>query len=63
MYGVYARLDAFDDIFAKQQFSDDPDGNLYACFRDDGEADLRYLGTNPNSYRPSYFKESNASQR
>ena len=62
MYGVYARLDAFDSGFAKQQFSNDPDGNLYACFRDAGEADLLYRGTNPNSYRPSYFKESNASQ-
>ena len=61
MYGVYARLDAFDSFFAEQHFSDDPDGNLYSCFRDNGEADLRYLGTNPNSYRPSYFKESNAS--
>jgi hypothetical protein len=61
MYGVYARLDAFDGFFADQYFCDGADGNLYACFRDNGEADLRYLGTNPNSYRPSYFKESNAS--
>ncbi len=61
MYGVYARLDAFDGYFADQYFCDGADGNLYACFRDNGEADLRYLGTNPNSYRPSYFKESNAS--
>jgi len=61
MYGVYARLDAFDGYFADQYFCDGADGNLYACFRDNGEADLRYLGTNPNSYRASYFKESNAS--
>jgi hypothetical protein len=60
MYGVYARLDAFDGFFADQYFCDGADGNLYACFRDNGEADLRYLGTNANSYRPSYFKESNA---
>ncbi len=62
MYGVYARLDAFDSFFADQYYCDGGDGNLYACFRDNGEADLRYLGTNPNSYRPSYFKESNASR-
>jgi len=62
MYGVYARLDAFDDYFADQYFCDGGNGNLYACFRDNGEADLHYAGTNPNSYRPSYFKESNASR-
>jgi hypothetical protein len=62
MYGVYARLDATDSFFAKQHFPNDPDGNLYACFRDAGEAELRYVGTNPNAYRPSYFKETNASQ-
>jgi hypothetical protein len=62
MYGVYARLDAFDSGFAKQQFSSDPDGNLYAGFRDAGEADFRYFGTNPNAYRPSYFKNSNAAE-
>ncbi len=62
MYGVYVRLDAFDDTYAKADFCDDPDGNLYSCFRDNGEADLLYRGTNPNSYRPSYFKESNASR-
>jgi hypothetical protein len=61
MYGVYARLDAFDGVFADEYFCDGSDGNLYACFRDAGEADLRYLGTNPNAYRASYFKESNAS--
>ncbi len=62
MHGVYVRLDAFDDTYAKQDFCDDPDGNLYSCFRDNGEADLRYRGTNPDLYRPSYFKESNASR-
>ncbi|MCX5643405.1 MAG: lamin tail domain-containing protein, partial [Phycisphaerae bacterium] len=62
MYGVYGRLDAVDSFMVKQQFPSDPDGNFYTCFRDNGEADLRYLGTNPNSYRPSYFKGTNASQ-
>lgn len=62
MFGVYVRLDAFDEDFAAKYFPEDPDGNLYACFRDAGEADFRYLGANPNAYRPSYFKESNVSQ-
>jgi hypothetical protein len=62
MFGVYARLDAVDSFLTKQHFPDDPDGNFYTCFRDNGEAELRYVGTNPNSYRPSYFKGTNASQ-
>ncbi len=62
MFGVFVHFDAFDDDFAAKFFPDDPEGNLYACFRDNGEADLRYRGTNPDTYRPSYFKESNASQ-
>jgi hypothetical protein len=61
MFGVYVRLEAFDGDFAKRHFPGDPNGNLYACFRDAGEADLRYRGTNPDTYRPSYFKESNVS--
>ena len=60
MYGVYAQLDALDSFFAERYFPSDPDGNLYSCFRDNGEADLRYLGSGPGPYRPSYFKESNA---
>lgn len=63
MYGVYVRLDAFDDDFAKDHFPDDPDGNLYACFRvGNNEADLRYEGQNPNTYRNRYFKENNTAE-
>ncbi|MCU0915536.1 MAG: lamin tail domain-containing protein [Planctomycetes bacterium] len=61
MYGVYARFDALDGFLAEQHFPNDREGNLYSCFRDNGEADLRYLGTNPSSYNRSYFKESNKS--
>ncbi|MBM4026706.1 MAG: hypothetical protein FJ280_15080, partial [Planctomycetes bacterium] len=59
MYGVYARIDAFDGSYAEQDFCSDPDGNLYSAFRDAGEADFRYLGASPDPYRRSYFKESN----
>jgi hypothetical protein len=65
MYGVYARLDAFNSDFADKQFPDDPSGNLYTCFRTDGggqEADLRYEGINPNAYRNRYFKANNEAQ-
>jgi hypothetical protein len=64
MFGVYARLDALDDYFTEQYFPDDPDGNLYKCFRTDNtniEADLRDEGDNPDTYRNRYFKASNAS--
>jgi len=65
MYGVYVRLEAFDDSFAKKHLADDPKGNLYQCFRTDGggpEAELRYEGTNPDTYRNRYFKANNGSQ-
>ncbi|MBP7053221.1 MAG: lamin tail domain-containing protein [Phycisphaerae bacterium] len=65
MYGVYARLDAFDDDFAKKHFRDDPNGNLYTCFRLDSgaaEAELRYEGSDPNVYRNRYFKANHVAQ-
>ncbi len=62
MYGVYVRLEAFNDDFAQKHFPDDPNGNLYTCFRDAGEAQLLYQGTNPNTYRNSYFKANHEAQ-
>ena len=63
MFGVYARFDAFDDSFAGKHFPGDPDGNLYTCFRlSSNEADLRYEGANPNTYRNRYFKANHAAQ-
>jgi hypothetical protein len=59
MYGSYVRLEAFDSDFAGRHFPHDRNGNLYSCFRDNGEAELQYLGAGPGPYRPSYFKESN----
>jgi len=62
MYGVYARLEAFNNDFADKHFPDDPAGNLYTCFRDAGEAQLLYQGTNPDTYRNSYIKANNEAQ-
>ncbi|MGE5294707.1 MAG: lamin tail domain-containing protein, partial [Solirubrobacterales bacterium] len=65
MYGVYTRLDAFDDDFAKTHFREDPNGNLYTCFRLDSgaaEAELRYEGDDPNAYRNRYFKANHVAQ-
>ncbi len=61
MYGVYVRLEAFDSDFAAKHFPGDSNGNLYSCFRDNGEAELTYDGDNPDTYRYRYFKESNGS--
>ncbi len=65
MYGVYVRLDAFDDDFAERHFRDDPNGNLYTCYRLDSgaaEAELRYEGPDPNAYRDRYFKANHVAQ-
>lgn len=65
MYGVYVGLEAFDDQFAEGHFPDDPDGNLYTCFRLDSgadEADLSYDGDHPDAYRNRYFKANNESE-
>ncbi len=63
MYGVYVRLDAFNDDFAQDHFPHDPDGNLYTCFRlGNNEADLRYEGENPDIYRNRYFKANNTAE-
>jgi len=65
MFGAYVRFEAFDDDFAKRHFPGDPNGNLYTCFRTDSggiEAELRYEGDNPDTYRNRYFKANHEAQ-
>jgi len=65
MYGVYVGLEAFNDQFAEVHFPDDPEGNLYTCFRLDSgadEADLSYDGDDPAAYRNRYFKANNEAE-
>jgi CotH kinase protein/Lamin Tail Domain len=62
MYGSYAHLEVTDSDFVKKKFPEDSAGNLYKCMRDLGPADLRYRGTNPDSYRNSYFKKTNIAE-
>jgi hypothetical protein len=61
MYGRYAFLEELNGEFAETHFAPDPDGNLYTARRPGGsnDSDLRYLGTNPNSYRSYYRKQTN----
>jgi len=62
MYGSYAHVEVIDTNFAANHFPDNADGNTYKGMRDDGPADLQYRGDNPDSYRNSYFKDTNVAQ-
>ncbi|MBE3069253.1 MAG: CotH kinase family protein, partial [Planctomycetes bacterium] len=60
MYGAYVAMEALDTDWAAHWFPDDSAGDLYRCSdQTGGEADLRYLGTNPDSYREAYNKQTN----
>ncbi|MGB2864948.1 MAG: lamin tail domain-containing protein [Sedimentisphaerales bacterium] len=62
MYGSYAHVEVIDSDFAGNHFPDNADGNAYKGMRDAGPADLQYRGSNPDSYRNSYFKGTNEAQ-
>ena len=62
--GSYDHVEVINSDWAARHFPDDPDGNAYKCMRSDNPsqaADLHYLGTKPDSYRISYFKQTNVS--
>jgi len=63
MYGSYALVEETNSDFADNHFPQDSQGNLYSAFRLDPagvpEADLRYEGNNPDTYRNRYFKDTN----
>ena len=61
MYNTYVAKEGYDTDFAAAHFPDDSSGNLYIQHDDIAQADLRYLGTNPDSYRNRYFKQTNVS--
>jgi hypothetical protein len=62
--GQYSLLEEPDSVFTKTHFPDDSNGNFYGAFRLDEnlslEAELQYLGTDPNSYREYYPKQTNS---
>jgi len=62
MYGSYAHIEVVDSDYAGNHFPDGGAGNAYKCMRDLGPADLRYRGTDPDSYRNSYFKRTNTAE-
>ncbi|MBN1817296.1 MAG: lamin tail domain-containing protein [Sedimentisphaerales bacterium] len=62
MYGAYVQQEVIDADMTERQWPDDPAGNVYKCMRDAAPASFDYRGENPDSYRISYFKQSNESQ-
>ena len=62
MYGSYVHLEVIDSDYANNHFPGNGAGNAYKCMRDAGPADLQYRGSNPDSYRNSYFKRTNEAQ-
>lgn len=62
MYGSYAHVEVIDSDFSDNHFPDNNAGNAYKCMRDLGPADFGYRGSNPDSYRNSYFKTTNTAE-
>ena len=62
MYGSYVHIEVVDSGYAGNHFPDDNGGNAYKCMRDLGPANLDYRGTDPDSYRNSYFKRTNTAE-
>jgi hypothetical protein len=62
--GQYALVEEADSAFAKNHFPQDSNGNSYGAFRLDPalvpEAELQWLGTDPESYRGLYPKQTNS---
>ncbi|NQU22058.1 MAG: lamin tail domain-containing protein, partial [Candidatus Nealsonbacteria bacterium] len=63
MYGSYAQLQSYGSDYARYHFPDDDAGNLYKAITPTHDADLRYVGTNPQSYiDDGYSKSTNESE-
>src|SRR5205085_9633687 len=64
LVGTYSLVEEADSGFMANHFPDDPQGNYYGAFLLDPtrvpEAELQYLGTDPNSYLPLYPKQTNS---
>ncbi len=61
-YGSYVHLEAVNSEFTDNHYPEDGAGNTYQCMRVTHQADLRYEGATPTSYRQNYFKETNTMQ-
>lgn len=61
-YGFYAHFDTLDSQLIAKLYPDDSGGNLYRGTGSTASADLSYKGTDPNSYRAAYPKETNTEE-
>jgi fibronectin type 3 domain-containing protein len=66
-YGSYVHVETLDSDFTDEHFPGDGNGNLYRGVRNvrpspDVEADLAYLGLNPDAYRTVYPKSTNEAE-
>lgn len=62
--GSFVRIEALDSDFARNHFPNDSNGNLYRMKDADevnGPSDLGWEGNDPDDYRDTYFKQTNAS--
>ncbi|MEE8451635.1 MAG: lamin tail domain-containing protein, partial [Thermoguttaceae bacterium] len=66
MHGSYVHVEVADSDFLDNHLPEDSGGNLYKALRTDTnprrEADLSYEGPNPDAYRDTYFKNTNATE-
>jgi hypothetical protein len=62
MFGSYAANEADNSDWAERHYPNDSGGNLYKVVRDIRPPNFDYRGTDPNFYRNTYFKQSNASE-
>ena len=62
MFGSYAANEAFGTDWAANHFPSDGGGNGYRVQRNIDPSEFDYRGEDPNSYRNTYFKDSNVSE-
>jgi len=62
MFGSYVANEVVNSDWADHHFPTDPNGNVYRATRDIAPFDFSYRGEDPNSYRNTWFKESNVSE-
>lgn len=62
MFGSYAANEVINSEWAENHFPSDGGGNAYRAQRNIDPSEFDYRGENPNSYRNTYYKESNVSE-
>jgi len=59
-FGSYFAFEPYNSEWADRHLPEDPSGNMYkGVSTSSPDADLRYINENPDSYRMSYYKQTN----